>query len=252
MRQRPTSISAGAKVTVRVFCHTGIAIKERCDAGKRQPNHLCHARPSHGRGTRTPPARPAARAARHHRALRTGKPRAIPCWPGSSKAKGEIAASSKLIQIIDDVAEPGCDNGSWPCSPAGPLQPAAAPLRVLVAEDNDDLRDLLVTIISAEPDLECAGSAADVDTVLSRSRIKWMYSFSTSNSRVARASTCSETLRKDGNKIHIVVFSGHSHPEMIRHALAAGADAYVPKSGDYELLLDAIRGTRPAVAASAS
>jgi DNA-binding NarL/FixJ family response regulator len=40
------------------------------------------------------------------------------------------------------------------------------------------------------------------------------------------------------------VFSGHSHPEMIRHTLAAGADAYVPKSGDFELLLDAIRDRR--------
>jgi DNA-binding NarL/FixJ family response regulator len=33
---------------------------------------------------------------------------------------------------------------------------------------------------------------------------------------------------------------------MIRHTLAAGADAYVPKSGDYELLLDAIRDKRTA------
>ena len=48
-------------------------------------------------------------------------------------------------------------------------------------------------------------------------------------------------MRRNGSKITIVVFSGHSHPEMIRHTLAAGADAYVPKSGDYELLLDAIR-----------
>ena len=31
---------------------------------------------------------------------------------------------------------------------------------------------------------------------------------------------------------------------MIRHTLAAGADAYVPKNGDFELLLDAIRDKR--------
>jgi DNA-binding NarL/FixJ family response regulator len=31
---------------------------------------------------------------------------------------------------------------------------------------------------------------------------------------------------------------------MIRHTLAAGADAYVPKRGDFELLLDAIRDKR--------
>ena len=52
------------------------------------------------------------------------------------------------------------------------------------------------------------------------------------------------TVRGNGSKITIVVFSGHAHPEMIRHTLAAGADAYVPKNGDFELLLDAIRDRR--------
>jgi len=56
------------------------------------------------------------------------------------------------------------------------------------------------------------------------------------------------TVRSAGSKITIVVFSGHSHPEMIRHTLAAGADAYVPKNGDFELLLDAIRDKRATVA----
>jgi DNA-binding NarL/FixJ family response regulator len=53
-----------------------------------------------------------------------------------------------------------------------------------------------------------------------------------------------KTVRRNGSKITIVVFSGHSHPEMIRHTLAAGADAYVPKSENYEMLLDAIRDKR--------
>ena len=42
----------------------------------------------------------------------------------------------------------------------------AHPLRVLIAEDNDDLRDLLVTLVSAEPDLRCVGTADDVDAVI--------------------------------------------------------------------------------------
>src|SRR5688572_33159392 len=40
------------------------------------------------------------------------------------------------------------------------------PLRVLIAEDNADLRDLLVTLVSAEPDLKCVGTADDVDAVI--------------------------------------------------------------------------------------
>jgi two-component system nitrate/nitrite response regulator NarP len=122
-----------------------------------------------------------------------------------------------------------------------------------VAEDNDDLRDLLVTIISAESDLACIGSAKDVDAVLTSTREQQVDVLVLDLELQGRSSIdLLKTLRKDGKKLSIIVFSGHSHPEMIRHTLAAGADAYVPKSGDYELLLDAIRDTRGATVAAST
>jgi DNA-binding NarL/FixJ family response regulator len=126
------------------------------------------------------------------------------------------------------------------------------PLRVLVAEDNDDLRSLLVTLISAEPDLECVGEAHDVDTVLA-STTKFQADVLVLDLELQGRSSIEllKTVRKNGSRMTIVVFSGHSHPEMIRHTLAAGADAYVPKSGDYELLLEAIREKRAAPASQA-
>jgi DNA-binding NarL/FixJ family response regulator len=121
----------------------------------------------------------------------------------------------------------------------------APPLRVLVAEDNDDLRALLVTLISAEPDLECVGTANDVDTVLAGTREHQADVLVLDLELQGRSSIdLLKTVRKNGSQMTIVVFSGHSHPEMIRHTLAAGADAYVPKSGDFERLLDAIRERR--------
>jgi two-component system response regulator DesR len=121
----------------------------------------------------------------------------------------------------------------------------APPLRVLIAEDNDDLRELLVTLISAEPDLKCVGTAADVDAVLSSTNEHKADVLVLDLELQGRSSIdLLRTVRSNGSKITIVVFSGHAHPEMIRHTLAAGADAYVPKSGDYELLLDAIRDKR--------
>jgi DNA-binding NarL/FixJ family response regulator len=124
----------------------------------------------------------------------------------------------------------------------------ASPLRVLIAEDNDDLRSLLVTLISAEPDLKCVGTANDVETVLASTREQKADVLVLDLELQGRSSIdLLKTVRKNGNKITIVVFSGHSHPDMIRHTLAAGADAYVPKSGDYELLLDAIRDKRATV-----
>jgi DNA-binding NarL/FixJ family response regulator len=115
------------------------------------------------------------------------------------------------------------------------------PLRILVAEDNDDLRDLLVTIISAEPDLECVGTATDVDGVLSGAADGVDVVVLDLELQGRSSIDVLKTVRSNGNKIGIIVYSGHAHPEMIRHTLAAGADAYVEKSSDYELLLDAIR-----------
>jgi DNA-binding NarL/FixJ family response regulator len=124
----------------------------------------------------------------------------------------------------------------------------APPLRVLIAEDNDDLRSLLVTLISAEPDLECVGTANDVEAVLASTSERQADVLVLDLELQGRSSIdLLKTVRKNGSKITIVVFSGHSHPDMIRHTLAAGADAYVPKSGDYELLLDAIRDKRATV-----
>jgi two-component system, NarL family, response regulator DesR len=122
---------------------------------------------------------------------------------------------------------------------------SAPPLRVLVAEDNDDLRELLVALISAEPDLTCVGTATDVEGVIASTAQHKIDVLVLDLELQGRSSIdLLRTVRRSGSKITIVVFSGHAHPEMIRHTLAAGADAYVPKSSDYELLLDAIRDRR--------
>ena len=121
----------------------------------------------------------------------------------------------------------------------------APPLRIIVAEDNEDLRDLLVTIISAESDMKCVGTAADVDTAIAATAEQKADVIVLDLELKGRSSIdVLKAVRGAGNKISIIVFSGHSHPEMIRHTRAAGADAYVPKNGDYELLLDAIRDRR--------
>src|SRR5687767_7787996 len=135
---------------------------------------------------------------------------------------------------------PGEFSGCWT-----PRDMNAPPLRVLIAEDNPDLRELLVTLISAEPDLKCVGTADDVEAVLTSTAEHNADVLVLDLELQGRSSIdLLRTVRSNGNKITIVVFSGHAHPEMIRHTLAAGADAYIPKSGDYELLLDAIRDKR--------
>ena len=105
------------------------------------------------------------------------------------------------------------------------------PLRVLIAEDNDDLRDLLVTLVSAEPDLRCVGTAQDVDAVIA-STVEQKADVLVLDLELQGRSSIDvlKTVRKAGSKVIIIVFSGHSHPDMVRHTLAAGADAYINKT----------------------
>jgi len=121
----------------------------------------------------------------------------------------------------------------------------APPLRVLIAEDNEDLRELLATLISAEPDLRCVGTVNDVDAVLASTVADSADVLVLDLELQGRSSIeVLRTARRNGCGMTIIVFSGHAHPEMIRHTLAAGADAYIEKSSDFQLLLDAIRDQR--------
>jgi DNA-binding NarL/FixJ family response regulator len=121
----------------------------------------------------------------------------------------------------------------------------ATPIRVLIAEDNEDLRDVLKALVSAEPDLRCVGVASDVDTVIANATEENTDVLVLDLELQGRSSIdVLRAVRRTGANVSIVVFSGHAHPEMIRHTLAAGADAFVPKAGDFNLLIDAIRDSR--------
>ena len=95
------------------------------------------------------------------------------------------------------------------------------------------------------PDLRCVGTAQDVDAVIA-STVEQKADVLVLDLELQGRSSIDvlKTVRKAGSKVTIIVFSGHSHPDMVRHTLAAGADAYIPKNGDFELLLDAIRDKR--------
>ena len=96
-------------------------------------------------------------------------------------------------------------------------------LRVLIAEDNEDLRELLVTLVSAEPDLKCVGTAEDVEAVIACTAEGKADVLVLDLELQGRSSIdVLKTVRSAGSKMTIVVFSGHAHPDMIRHTLAAG------------------------------
>ena len=119
------------------------------------------------------------------------------------------------------------------------------PIRIVLVEDNEVLREALVALLESEPDLcpvahteelsEVAGLCqahrahiAVLDMEMNgESSVKWL------------PRLCSEVPH-----VKFIIFSGHAHSDLIRRTLAAGAASYVVKSGNPALLLDAIRNVR--------
>ena len=116
------------------------------------------------------------------------------------------------------------------------------PIRVLIAEDNEDLRAVLSSLIDCEPDMRCVAETGVLDEVpglvassgaqvvvldlelKGRSSLKFL-----------------PQLVREIPGARIVVFSGHAIPAIVAAALAAGASAYVLKSGEFDELSAAIR-----------
>ena len=118
----------------------------------------------------------------------------------------------------------------------------AAPIRVLVAEDNDDLRRVLAALFDGEPDLECVGRVASPEQVLPLAR------------EVQPDVVVLDLLLEGGTSMHVirelqsavprarvVMYSGYGSDITARESKRRGAAAFVVKSGDFDTLLATIR-----------
>jgi two-component system response regulator DesR len=117
-----------------------------------------------------------------------------------------------------------------------------AKIRVLIAEDNDDLRRVLSGLIDGETDMECVGRVASPDEVLPLAR------------DVRPHVVVLDLLLEGGSSMHlirelkgvlpdsqVVMYSGYGSDVTERESKRRGAAAFVVKTGDFEPLLAAIR-----------
>lgn len=115
-------------------------------------------------------------------------------------------------------------------------------IRVLVAEDNGDLRQLLALLFDAEPDMRCVGACATPDEVLPRAR------------ETQPHVVVLDLLLEGGSSLHlirglqgvapglqVVMYSGHRSDVTEREARRRGAADFVVKSADVQPLLAAVR-----------
>lgn len=116
-------------------------------------------------------------------------------------------------------------------------------MRVLIAENHQDLSDIMSQLLNSEPDMRCVGQVARAGEVLAAAR------------RAEADAVILDLTLQGGSglpligelaqalpSLRIIVFSGVAFSEDVaREAKRRGAAAFVTKGADFEVLLSALR-----------
>lgn len=129
------------------------------------------------------------------------------------------------------------------------MQERKQPLRVLIAENHQDLSDIMSQLIDTEPDMHCVGQVSEAADVLAAARrteadVLILDLTLQGGSGLPLIGELADALPH----LRIVVFSGLAFSEDVaREAERRGAAAFVTKGTDFDVLLNALRhGSRAA------
>jgi DNA-binding NarL/FixJ family response regulator len=116
---------------------------------------------------------------------------------------------------------------------------SSRPIRIIVAEDNDDLRAVMPPLIDEVPPLQCAGTTAYLEEIAPLIA-EHQAQVAVLDIQLRGGSTLQRlpSLRAQFPATRFIIHSGHSNPELMR---STGADAYVLKSGDFDELIRVIQ-----------
>lgn len=115
-------------------------------------------------------------------------------------------------------------------------------IRVLLAEDNEDLRITMDMLMADETDMECVASTGVLSEVGVLAE-KWNADVVVLDLQLEGGSSLPllPVLCSARPQTAFLIHSGHSNPAIMETARNAGAAAYVLKSGDTDVLFAAIR-----------
>ena len=112
----------------------------------------------------------------------------------------------------------------------------------MIAEDNEDLRATMVSLLDAETDMRCVAETDELEEVgaLAAATSPQVIILDIELKGQSSLSRLPK-LKREQPDARFLVYSGHALPALIDAALAAGASEYVLKSGDPYELIDAVR-----------
>lgn len=116
-------------------------------------------------------------------------------------------------------------------------------LRVLIAENHEDLADVMSRIIDAEPDMRCVGQVAEANEVVAAARDAQAQALILDLMLQGGSGLALiEELKRELPALRIIVFSGlASTDELVREAKRRGAAACVTKGCEPTILLNELR-----------
>jgi DNA-binding NarL/FixJ family response regulator len=114
-------------------------------------------------------------------------------------------------------------------------------IAVLVADDDPDIRTLMIQYLSREP-FEVAGSARDADEAIELARARRPDAALVDvNMPGGGAQKVIETLTEEAPEIAIVVLSALEEDSLVRNLVRKGAMAYLVKPSGRDEILETVR-----------
>jgi two-component system response regulator DesR len=116
------------------------------------------------------------------------------------------------------------------------------PVKILIAEDNEDLRTTMIAVLDGESDFQCVAQTDDLEQVsaLAAATSPHVIILDIELKGLSSLSRLPQ-LKREFPTARFLMFSGHALPALIDAALASGAAEYVLKSGDPYDLINAVR-----------
>jgi DNA-binding response OmpR family regulator len=143
-----------------------------------------------------------------------------------------------VVEMETRSARPSTESGSAP--PDESFLPGR--LRVLIADDEPEVREILINVIDGDPGLELAGLAADAEKAVEVARVTRpdvaLLDVSMPGGGGARAAL---GIGWRSPLTHIVALSLHDDRATIVGMIRAGASGYVVKGATCDEILDALR-----------
>ena len=122
------------------------------------------------------------------------------------------------------------------------MSPGGGPITVFVADDHAIVREGLVSLLAAQPDIQIVGTAADGrDTVRQVATLQPEVVVMDISMPQMNGIEAAREIRNRVPQARVVILSMHSSVEHVFHALEAGASGYVLKESAGKEIMDAVR-----------